>query len=110
MRTFNLQEAAAFLHMHQEEVRRRAKCGELPGAKPGRAWVFLEEALAEWMRGLYARPRQALRVTRSKEYESCHSSNAGTPGGSTSSPLTDSEYAALLGLEAKPRRGSSTTS
>ncbi len=56
MRTFNLQEAAAFLHMHQEEVRRRAKCGELPGTKPGRAWVFLEEDLAEWMRELYARP------------------------------------------------------
>ena len=101
MRTFNLHEAAEFLHMHHEEVRRRAKMGELPGAKPGRAWVFLEDDLAEWMRSLYARPRQALRVTLTEDFEPCHSSNAVTPGGSTSPHPTGSEYADLLGLKTK---------
>jgi hypothetical protein len=41
MNTLNLKQAAAFLHMHPEEVRSRAKRGLIPGAKVGRRWVFL---------------------------------------------------------------------
>jgi len=41
MNTLNLKQAAAFLHMHPEEVRSRAKRGLIPGAKIGRRWVFL---------------------------------------------------------------------
>jgi hypothetical protein len=41
MNTLNLRQAAAFLHMHPEEVRSRAKRGLIPGAKVGRKWVFL---------------------------------------------------------------------
>ena len=41
MNTLNLKQAAAFLHMHAEEVRARAKRGLIPGAKAGRRWVFL---------------------------------------------------------------------
>jgi len=63
MRTFGLEEAAAFLKMHPEEVRRRAKLGQLPGAKPGKSWIFLEDDLVEHIRSLYASPRQALQVT-----------------------------------------------
>jgi len=37
MKTLDLSEAAAFLKMHPEEVRRRAKVGLIPGAKAGRA-------------------------------------------------------------------------
>ena len=47
MRTLTLQEAAAFLKMHTEEVRRRAKLGALPGAKAGKCWVFIDDDLAE---------------------------------------------------------------
>ena len=75
MRTLNLTEAAIFLRMHPEEVRRRAKLGQLPGAKPGKSWVFLENDLVEYVRSLYAKPRQALQVTNGKE-NSCHSLNA----------------------------------
>ena len=46
MRTLGLEEAAQFLLMHPEELRRRAKAGIIPGAKVGRAWVFLEDDLA----------------------------------------------------------------
>ena len=49
-KTLNLHEAAAFLHMHPEEVRKRAKRGLIPGAKAGRCWVFLETDLAEFVR------------------------------------------------------------
>jgi len=41
VKTLDLNEAAAFLHMHPEEVRSRAKQGRIPGAKIGRKWVFL---------------------------------------------------------------------
>src|SRR5258706_5431092 len=108
--TLSLSEPAAFLRMHPEEVRRRAKMGAIPAAKPGRSWIFIEEDLAEHVRSLYASPRQALRVTPRKEFTSCHSENAATPGGSTSLPPTDNEYVKLLGLETKPWRRSTTTS
>jgi hypothetical protein len=39
LRTPTLNEAAAFLHMHPEEVRIRAKRGLIPGAKAGRRWI-----------------------------------------------------------------------
>jgi hypothetical protein len=101
LRTLSLGEAAALLRMHPEEVRCRAKCGAIQGAKPGRCWIFIEDDLAGYVRSLYATPRQALQVTLRKEME-CHFANAAVPGGSTSSLQTESEYAALLGLPTKP--------
>jgi len=101
MRTLGLKDAAAFLHCHPEELRRRAKLGTIPGAKVGRAWVFLEDDLASYLRSLYPQPRQALQVTLRKEME-CHFANAAGPGGSTLLPPTGSEYAELLGLATKP--------
>ena len=44
--TLGLQQAATFVRGHPEELRRRAKAGQIPGAKVGRAWVFLEDDLA----------------------------------------------------------------
>jgi hypothetical protein len=37
MNTLDLKQAAVFLRMHPEEVRRRVKLGLLPGAKPGKS-------------------------------------------------------------------------
>lgn len=110
MQTLNLQEAAAFLKMHPEELRRRAKSGRISAAKAGRSWVFIDIDLADWLRSLYAVPWQALQVALRKELEPCHFSNAVTPGGLTLSHQTASEYAELLGLNQKPSRKSFTTS
>ena len=52
MKSIGLHEAAAFLRMHPEEVRRRARLGLLPGAKPGKRWVFIEADLADYLRKL----------------------------------------------------------
>lgn len=101
MRTLALTEAAQFLRMHPEELRRRAKLGVIPGAKAGRAWVFIEEDLAGYLRSLYSQPRQALQVTLRKELE-CHFANAAVTGGSTLSHPTGNEYDDLLGLRTKP--------
>ena len=62
MKTLSLIEAANFLKMHAEEVRRRAKSGRLPGAKLGKRWVFILDDLVEYIRSQYSIPRQALRV------------------------------------------------
>lgn len=109
MRTFDLTEAATFLKMHPEEVRRRAKLGLLPGAKPGKSWIFLEDDLAEYVRSLYATPRQALQVTSRKDL-TCHLSNAVIRGGSTSLHQQESVLDVLLKQVTKPKRRNSTTS
>ena len=102
MKTLTLVEAASFLKLHPEELRRRAKLGFIPGAKVGRAWVFLLEDLADFLRSLYSRPRQALQVTLRKEIETCHFADAGRSGGSTYALQPENEYANLLGLTQKP--------
>lgn len=102
MITLTLVEAAKFLKIHPEELRVRAKSGLIPGAKVGRAWVFLQDDLAAYLRSLYSRPRQALRVTLRKEVEPCHFADVTASGGSTCAPQAESEYAALLGLPIKP--------
>jgi hypothetical protein len=100
--TLTLTEAAAFLKMHPEELRSRAKRGLIPGAKTGRRWVFLESDLAEHIRSLYAVPRQALRVT--SEEVIYHYASEAVSGGSTSPLPTGNEYAARLGLPTKRSR------
>jgi hypothetical protein len=54
------------LRLHPEELRQRAKRGLIPGAKVGRSCVFIED-LVQYLRSLYAAPRQALQVTLGKE-------------------------------------------
>ena len=110
MKTLTLNEAAAFLKLHPEELRRRAKAGLVPGAKAGKCWVFLDVDLADYLRSLYAAPRQALRVTWRKEVTECHSANARERGGSISPLQAASALDALLAQPTGPRRRSSTTS
>jgi len=50
VRTFDLGEAADFLKVNPCTAQEMAASGELPGAKIGRAWVFLEEDLVDWLR------------------------------------------------------------
>src|SRR5262249_4800206 len=109
VRTLDLNEAAAFLHMHPEEVRTRTKRGLIPGAKTGRRWIFLDADLADFVRSLYPVRRQALQVTTSQE-GLCHLESAGRSGGSTSPRQTASEYGDLLKPATKPRRRNCTTS
>ena len=107
MKTLNLLEAAAFLHMHPEELRRRAKLGQIPAAKPAKIWVFIEDDLAEYLRSLYPNPRQALQVTLPMELKQCHFSNAIISGGSTSPHRAVSELDALLQRKIKSKRKNS---
>jgi hypothetical protein len=110
MRTLDLREAATFLKLHPEEVRRRARMGVLPGAKAGKRWVFIDLDLADYLRSLYARPRQALRVTERKEVNECHSIDAAVRGGLISPLQAASALDALLARKTEPKLRSSTTS
>ena len=69
MKTFSLDEAASLLCMHPESLRQKAKSGEVPAAKPGRCWVFLEEDLVAYIRSNYARNRQEVRAANAQEIE-----------------------------------------
>ena len=88
-----------FLKMSPEVLRQKAKAGDVPGAKPGKCWVFLEDDLAEYIRSQYARPRQAVRVTSKEEVAVCHSTAEVGPGGSASPPPMVDEYSKVLGLK-----------
>jgi excisionase family DNA binding protein len=48
--TLDLKEAANFLRISPATAQKIAAAGELPGAKIGRAWVFLLDDLIEWLR------------------------------------------------------------
>jgi len=68
MRTLDLNEAAAFLYIHPHTLEAKARAGEIPGAKPGKCWVFLDVDLADWLRSQYRTNKpdgQALRPTSS---------------------------------------------
>ncbi len=62
MKTLDINDCAEFLKIDRSTALRLAGTGALPGAKVGRAWVFLEEDLVEYLRAAareQSRRRQA---------------------------------------------------
>lgn len=53
MKTLNLIQAAALLHMHRVTLLLKAQSGEIPAAKPAKCWVFIEQDIQDYLRGLY---------------------------------------------------------
>lgn len=49
-KTLDLDECAAVLKVHPETAAELAAKGELPGAKIGRAWVFVEDDVVDYLR------------------------------------------------------------
>lgn len=98
MRTMTLIEAAEFLKMTPEGLRRKAAFGEIPGAKPGRRWCFCEDDLAEYLRSLYAGgakvPQGVVEIERRTTW---HSVKEGMSGG-LESVMVEDEYNKALGL------------
>jgi excisionase family DNA binding protein len=108
MSTLTLQQAAALLKIHPVTLQEKARAGVIPGAKIGRAWVFVEIDLLEHIRAQYT--RRAFQGDR-KEFLECHSSNARThPIGGSISSTTDDEYSKVLALPTRRKPGSTTTS
>lgn len=59
MKTLNIEQAAALLHMHRYTVMQKVHAGKIPAAKPGKRWVFIEDDLLAYLRGQY-RPVQSV--------------------------------------------------
>src|SRR3990167_4655611 len=101
MKTFDLDQAATFLKMAPEVLRRKAHKGEIPGAKPGRRWCFHEDDLAHYLRSFYATPAKSpWGVVQSDRRTTWHSTKEETSGGSAS-VNKEKEYSTLLGLPIK---------
>src|SRR6202521_3955498 len=108
MNTLNLEAAAAFLHIHRVTLQGKARAGEIPGAKIGKCWVFVDVDLVEHIRSQYA--RRVLQSER-KELEPCHSINAPIHRiGGSKSATAEQQYSVALGLKTKLKPGSTTTS
>lgn len=104
MQALGLIEAADFLLMNAEVLRRKANRGDVPGRKAGKKWVFIKEHLADWVSGRYPDRGQTLRVidgglTTTGVIETCQFTDAKIRGGFKLPQQTASEYNALLGLK-----------
>uniref|UniRef100_Q47H87 Helix-turn-helix domain-containing protein n=1 Tax=Dechloromonas aromatica (strain RCB) TaxID=159087 RepID=Q47H87_DECAR len=107
MDSLTLQQAATFLKIHPVTLQEKARAGEIPGAKIGKCWVFLEIDLVDYVRSQYR--RRALQGAHERNI-TCHSSNAKTrPAGGSKSSSTDERYNAVLGLTTKSKPRNSTT-
>ncbi len=92
--TCGLERAVELLRCHESTVRELAKAGKIRGRKVGRAWVFVEADLLEYVRE-----------------GSCRSTNGEASGGSTSSIHEQgSDCANLLARVIERVRSESTTS
>ena len=89
IKVLNLVQAAIFLQMNPEVVRRMTKAGTLPGAKPAKEWRFIDEDLVNWIRGGY---KCSINEKPSKDISGIQTFRS-----------TDSEYTDLLGLAKKAR-------
>lgn len=50
MKTFDIIECADFLKVDRTTILKLAGAGEIPGAKIGRSWVFLEDDIVSFLR------------------------------------------------------------
>ena len=95
--TFNLHQAAKFLGINKETARRRAVTGQLPAAKVGRSWVFLQEDLVTYVRSLYSTKASQGVSQRRKTWHSTKEINSI----GLISPTMEQEYNVALGLVTK---------
>jgi excisionase family DNA binding protein len=68
--TLDLEEAAAYLKLEPRTLMGKVQRHEIPGAKVGRAWLFLRGDLADYIRSLYNGAALSLLIDR-KEGASC---------------------------------------
>ncbi len=62
MRTYDINEAADFLKVDRSTALDLANLGSLPGAKVGRAWVFMEDELVAYLRDVTRKQTQVRRA------------------------------------------------
>ena len=98
MKTLTLKEAAGLLHINPEVLRQRTKAGIIPGSKPGRCWVFIEEDLINFIRSQYAVPAGQAEPVAKEELCRYSVKASAVLGTSESRDQMVSEYNAALAL------------
>jgi hypothetical protein len=87
--------------MTPEGLRIKACKGVIPGAKPGKRWVFKEDDRDQYLRSLYARlAKESQGVIKVCRRKSWHSTSEKVSGGLMSNSM-EKEYNNLLGLVTK---------
>ncbi|WP_427501336.1 helix-turn-helix domain-containing protein [Methylomonas sp. MED-D] len=110
MKTLDLHAATDLLKLHPSTVLAKARAGEIPAAKPGKCWVFIEDDLIAYLRGLYTSPRQD--ASEEPKQEAAWSRSLKEPAqitGITSFRLTEKQYTDLLEPPKKDKRKKSPT-
>jgi hypothetical protein len=85
--------------MHPVTLQGKVKAGLIPGAKPGKSWVFIDEDLANYLRSLYT--GHGKRIASQNGETQC-SLNA-KMSGITNLQLVKKQYTDLLAPPTKPR-------
>lgn len=101
MKTLNLKEAAAFLKMTPEGLRRKIIKKEVPASKIGKCWLFIETDLVEHIRSSYSKAaKTSWGVVEINRRTTWHSTKEIMSGGF---PLAgkEREYKKALGLPTK---------
>ena len=102
-RTLGVTEAAQLLHVHPQTLMARVRAGVIPGCKVGKAWVFVESLLIEY---LVAQSLLRVSVADAPEKSECRSTEEKTHpiGGSNcrQSVANLDRYRSALGL---PKNG-----
>lgn len=78
MRTLDIFECADFLKIDRTTALKLAGEGELPGARIGRAWVFLEDDLVEYLRAK-ARQQAAERMAETRTNKTLQAASKRNP-------------------------------
>lgn len=76
MKTLTLKEAADVLKVHENMVMEWASQGIIPGAKLGRAWVFIDEDLIAFVRRKIKDQTATRALPRVKTRASLHTASA----------------------------------
>ncbi|WP_366834236.1 helix-turn-helix domain-containing protein [Rhodoferax sp.] len=109
-RVLDAREAAQLLHIHPQTLMTRARTGVIPGCRVGRAWVFVESLLVEY---LVAQSLSRVSVAGTQERTECRSTEEKTHpiGGSSFRPSVANlaRYRSALGLPKSVKLPSSMT-
>jgi excisionase family DNA binding protein len=106
MKTLGIHDASQLLRVHPVTLSKMASSGEIPAAKIGKEWVFIEVDLIDHIRAQYK--SRALEGERKEAL--CHFTNAKTlrPGGLKSAPVEE-KYNKVLALATKGKPKNSMT-
>ena len=109
-RTLDAREAAQLLHVHPQTLMALARTGVIPGCRVGKAWVFVESLLIEY---LVAQSLLRVSVAGTQEKTECRSTEEKTRpiGGRNcrSSVANLARYRSALGLPTGEKPPSFTT-